>query len=83
MANGQLYLAMSTLVSDKSSPSYSRRPAVSWAQLAVSSSTDGTDSCPQSRAGAASRQTWDWSKDYSADWGQEVSVALAVVQRAN
>lgn len=67
-----MYLAMPALVTDKSSPSYSRRPGISWAQLAVSTATQGIDSCPQSRAGAASRQAWDWSKDYSKEWGQQV-----------
>jgi hypothetical protein len=65
-------LATSTFVSDKSSRTYSRRPAIAWAQLSVSSSTTGIDSCPQSRAGAASRQAWDWSRDWSKEWGPQV-----------
>jgi hypothetical protein len=73
LSGGQLYLATSTLVSDKSSPSYSRRPAISWAQLSVSTATQGTDTCSQSRAGVASRQAWDFSKDFSKDWGHAVS----------
>jgi hypothetical protein len=73
MAGGKLWLATSTLVaSDRSSPSYSRRPAVTWAELAVTPSTQGTDTCAQSRAGAASRQSWDAAKDYSLEWGAQV-----------
>lgn len=73
LSGGQLYLATSTLVSDKSSPSYSRRPAISWAQLSVSTATQGTDTCSQSRAGVASRQAWDFSRDFSTGWGHAVS----------
>lgn len=73
LSGGQLYLATSTLVSDKSSPSYSRRPAIIWAQLSVSTATQGTDTCSQSRAGVASRQAWDFSRDFSTGWGHAVS----------
>lgn len=67
-----MYLAVPALVTDKGSPSYSRRPGIAWAQLSVSTATQGTDSCPQSRAGVASRQAWDWAKDYSTEWGKQV-----------
>jgi hypothetical protein len=73
LSGGQLYLATATVVSDKVSPSYSRRPAIAWAQLSVSAATQGTDTCTQSRAGVASRQAWDWAKDYSKEWGPQVN----------
>jgi len=72
LSGGQLYVATATVAADKNTPSYSRRPAIAWAQLRVLTSTEGTDSCPQSRAGAISRQAWDWAKDYSVGWGQAV-----------
>lgn len=69
VSGGQLYLATSTLAADKSSPSYMRRPAIVWAQLSVNPTSQGADSCQQSRTGVASRQAWDWATDYSKQWG--------------
>lgn len=75
LSGGKLYLASPTLVTgDKSSPSYSRRPAIVWAEVALSPTTGGTEQCAQSKAGAASLATWDWQRDYSANWGSEVGV---------
>jgi hypothetical protein len=86
-AGGKLYLATSTLAAaDKASSSttsssttssstgYSRRPALVWAELAVKATTSGSDTCTQSRAGAASRQSWDASRDYSKEWDRMVRV---------
>lgn len=72
LSAGQMYIATSTLVHDSSSPGYMRRPGIAWAQLSVSSSTQGIDSCPQSRAGVASRQAADWDTDFSQVWGLQV-----------
>lgn len=76
LSGGQLYVATATVAADKSTPSYSRRPAIAWAQLRVLTSTEGIDSCPQSRAGAISRQAWDWAKDYSVGWGPVVGAGM-------
>lgn len=78
-SGGKLYLATSTLVtSDKASPTYSRRPAIAWAELGLSAATSGTDTCVQSRAGVASRQAWDPTKDYSIEWSQQVTGVVLV-----
>jgi hypothetical protein len=73
LVGGQIYLALPTMVSnDLSSSSYSRRPAVAWAKLAVTAGTAGTDSCPQSIAGLEAAKVTDWSIDYSSKWAAEV-----------
>jgi hypothetical protein len=83
LSGGQLYLATSTLASDKASPSYSRRPAIAWAQLLVNSTVQGTDTCSQSRAGVASRQAWDWAKSHSSDWGHQAPVGAGAVSNSS
>lgn len=78
LAAGRLYVAGASLVAaDPASPSYSRRPAVAWAELALQPSLVGSGpACPQSRAGGNARAVWDWSLDYSRDWGAEASALL-------
>eukprot|EP00775_Hariotina_reticulata_P012753 gene12753-12882_t len=75
LSGGKLYIASPTLVaSDRSSSSYSRRPAIAWAELAVDPVLADTGTCPQSQAGKSTRAGWDWSMDHSTDWGSQFDV---------
>ncbi|KAF6263466.1 hypothetical protein COO60DRAFT_411664 [Scenedesmus sp. NREL 46B-D3] len=72
LAGGQIYLAMPTMVvNDRSSSSYSRRPAVAWVRLAAAAQAAGTGSCPQSQAGREAAKSADWTADYSSKWAAE------------